>query len=232
MKSQLQKLSAIIKINCLIIIFSINVFSQTISVVNIVGSICNQKNSSVTVTPDGQSLSVLFQELQLNFPAFATTSRLLPQVTDLVGSDVQGSGWTMIDHHDCLIQLEIKESTERITHIQLMGDARGVAFVPAGFKGSFKVAVDHDTGLKSPAKSRSLIAKQYFENVDEDFSVSFDKKLNMVGSCRPSVKRLTIKVLMGLSKHKSSVGEALLGFDSLDKTLSGLKLGIRTAPCL
>lgn len=228
-----------IKFNFIIIIqfvltffYNMNVAkAQSINSVQVLGSLCNQKNTSITITPDGQALTVLFEALHLNFPN-ANPTRVLPQITDLVGTDIQGAGWSMIDHQFCLVQLEIKESSERITGVQILGDARGVASVPRGFKGSFKLVADYETGLRSPTKARGLISKQYFENVDDDFTLSFDKKLNIVGSCRPSTKKITVKVLLGLSKNVSASGDALLALDSLDKTISGFKLAIHTATCL
>ncbi len=209
------------------------VFAQVITNVNVVGSICNQVNTSSTLTADGQSLSVLFQDFQLMYPLASGVKRVVPQITDLVTADVQGGNLLMVDYHYCLINLTVKEINHRIVNVTLAGDARGLAILPKGFKGSYKIAVDHDTGLKTPAKARSLISKQYFQETDEDWIDSFSKKLNIVGSCqtKSATKNITVKVMLGLSRDKKSQGDALLTLDSLDKTLTAIKLNITTVPC-
>jgi hypothetical protein len=224
------------KLLSVVIFLSVKVLplqAQVISSVQVTGSICNQLNTSSTLTPDGQALSVLFQNFQLQYPLLDGVKRIVPQITDLVSSDVQGANLQMVDYHYCLINLKVKELNHRIVSVTLAGDARGLVSLPAGFKGSYKIAVDHHTGLKTPSRARSLIAKQYWHESDEDWVNTFSKKLNIVGSCQTKAteKDITIKVMLALSKDKKAQGDALLALDSLDKTISAVKLNIATVPC-
>ena len=214
----------------ILLFFAKNIFSQTITGIEISGSICHQKNSSLSVTPDGKALSVLFQEFQLQYP-LSNGKRIIPQITDMISTDLQGGNLQMIDYHYCLMSLNVKELNEKIVAVNLVGDARGLVALPRGFKGSYKIAVDHHTGLKSPSRARSLIAKQYWSDTDEDWTNSFSKKLNMVGSCQSTTKNIVIKVMLAMSKEKAATGDALLTLDTLDQTLSSLKIDFKTAPC-
>lgn len=218
------------------LIFSISLFymngpkAQMISAMDVSGSICNKLNTSISVTEDGKVLSVLFQEFNLRYPMTAG-KRIVPQMTDMLGSDVQGGNLQMVDYHYCLINLSVKEIDEKIVSVTLAGDARGLVSLPKGFKGSYKFVVDHHTGLKTPARARSLIAKQYWQDTEEDWTNSFSKKLNIVGSCSANPKNIVIKVMLAMSKDKNAAGDAMLALDSLDKTLSAVKLNFKTAPC-
>lgn len=214
-----------------LIVFSVKLIqAQVISQVSVAGSVCNDQNSSITTTADGQSLSVLFQDFQLIYPTNGI-KRAIPQITDLMTSDIHGGSLQMVDYHYCVIQLNIKEINQKIVNVTLGGDARGLVSLPKGFKASYKIAIDHHTGLKSPSRSRSLIAKQYWQGIEEDWSNSFSKKLNISGSCKGATKSILIKVMLGLSKDKKSEGDAMVTLDSLDKNLSKLKLDFKTAPC-
>jgi hypothetical protein len=149
----------------------------------------------------------------------------------MMTSEVQGGNLQMVDYHYCVINLNVKELNEKIVSVTLAGDARGLVYLPKGFKGSYKIAVDHHTGLKSPSRARALVAKQYWNEADEDWTNSFSKKLNMVGACQSSAKNIMIKVMLAMSKDKKASGDAMLTLDSLDKTLSSIKLNFKTAPC-
>ncbi len=207
-----------------------NTFAQVISAMDVTGSICNQLNTSLSITPDGKAISVLFQEFQITYPLM-TGRRVVPQITDMVSTDIHGENLQMVDYHYCLINLSVKEINEKIINVTVSGDARGLASIPKGFKGSYKIAVDHHTGLKTPSRARALIAKQYWQESDEDWTNTFSKKLNMVGSCQTNTKNIVIKVMLAMSKNKNATGDALLTMDSLDKTLSSIKLNFKTVAC-
>lgn len=216
----------------LISLMNSNVIAQVITKIEVSGSICSSSNTNSTLTPDGQSLSVLFQNFQLRYP-LQIGRRVVPQITELISSDVSGQKLEMIDYHYCIINLTVQEINQSIVNVTLSGDARGLVSLPAGFKGSYKIAVDHHTGLKSPSRARALISKQYWNEIEEEWTNTFSQKLNMVGSCQTknTSKNITIKVMLGLSKEKGIAGDALLALDSLDKTISALKLSMVTAPC-
>jgi len=209
----------------------------TFQSISLQGNACKKSNTSVTISPDGTAISVLFNKFNLEFPKpVPADPNDLSAVDELVTSDLNGRNTRLVDWQTCnmTFELPVLEKT-RIDEIHVSLDFRGLAALDPGLNAVFRSMIVYDTPNLPTPRTRKTLARNRWSNTNEDWIVSVRDKVSTALGCEPMLKRrFSIKSLMALSKPvvlPDPNAQALVTLDSTDAQFKGVSVSLTTSPC-
>ncbi|WP_127716167.1 DUF4360 domain-containing protein [Halobacteriovorax sp. HLS] len=191
--------------------------------VQLSGTGCKEGTTSTIVSDDGNSLSVLFDELMVQIPQFSADNDN-DEISD-DNEELTSKYDKSVDRKVCLMNIAAKVPRGfKISNIELSFDYRGASFTDAGTTTSFKTKLVNFQGPSGRHQypEKLLGTKRFRANEDTDFVLSQTRTLPIESSCSTdgqNVSRFALKNILVAKTIRSSSHfspEAFLAVDSAD----------------
>ncbi|MDH4467470.1 MAG: hypothetical protein QE271_05375 [Bacteriovoracaceae bacterium] len=205
------------------------------SKITLSGKGCPSPQQSTLISPDGGSLSIIFQGLSLEYPFVGdpSTQGDVRELRGLVTGDLLG----VTVFKSCNVSLEFQvPNGQYVESAAVKVDWRGSIFLEKGISGRLKTLVTYPA-FRSGRLSRAstvLIDKAWRES-DEEFTLTNSQKvISALGCNTGSTQTIEFKQILLLtptSRATQSGASALLTTDTSDATLPGMDVDVVLKPC-
>lgn len=232
--------------NYIMITISSVSFSQSIEFSSPIlqGSGCPPGTTATSISPDGTSLSVLFDQMQASVP---NHNRDNDNDETEENDEPEAKTSAQLQHKICrwTFQATIPEGF-RAQALALQTDFRGFLQADPGTRSLFRLFIHARHGLGGEAKGRALIEERVWRNnrnspgtLTEEFTINSQKTYELGNKCaRNKDRTITIhlrnviqaRVIRGMNRNESRLPSNEITVDSGDLTGS-VKARIAISPC-
>jgi hypothetical protein len=200
------------------------------------GSGCSEETASTIISPDGKSMSVLFDELYVEIPQFSGDNDNDELSDD--NEDYTSKFNKNVDRKTCLMNIEAKvPKGHKIKAIDLSFDYRGSTFTEEGALTSFKTKLVNFQGPSGRRQhpEKLLGTKRFRQNSDTDFTLSQTRTLPIQSECvgKESISKFALKNIVKAKAIRGQAHlspEAFIALDSADLKAS-VKFKVHLEKC-
>ncbi|HLE09766.1 MAG: hypothetical protein A2504_11385 [Bdellovibrionales bacterium RIFOXYD12_FULL_39_22] len=202
------------------------------------GTGCRAGTSSVTTSPDGQVLTIIFDDFIAEVPQYKGENDNNEASAD--NPVAQSKGMITLDHKVCNIAIPVVVPAGRvISALEVSSDFRGYTMTEEGAFAQFKSHLESwesGGGRNSANKDDSFFLKKWRGMTDENWTVSQRTVIPIKGHCighredRVLLKLKNVIRAMDMSRTPGTRAHAMILLDSQD--MSGLMtFKVKTAVC-
>ena len=212
------------KIFAALIFLSNITFASQVVHNSINGTGCDSSNSSVTTSPDGSVISVLYDNLNVE----------VPNIPPFIRGVHMGERKT-IKHCNISFSVNVKPN-EYIESVEVINDVRGLIFLDDGIKTIFKSEVLKKPLSNSPRSSRKEIItyKEWNDFTDEDLFFTQTEIFNLRQTCgKEETLAFKFRNTLSIEMTRTALDDGLSGLIAVDSqdTTGNVKFKINYKKC-